>query len=286
MGKEGTRKNTMARTALRRAFMGLGVVVGLTAGGTAQAGVVGVFGERFNLNIINDFYNGLAGHSSSILGSIEGGALAPIDLLWAVQPDDAYSAGEISAMSTFLANGGRIAFMGEHGTFAPDENNRISAAISALGGHVTINNTVVDGGFRDATVADGQILDHSLTENVLLYRYAAFAPLIFTGVGPEILMVGEENFPNNIMMAFENIGPGSIFLITDQNVWDPVNDTAGNDNAVLFENLLQASTGAPPVCGAVGQPPCPAPEPGGLAGLALFGFALAGLSRAMRRRAA
>jgi len=250
----------------------------------AQAGVVSVFGERFNTNIIHSFYNNLPGHSSTLnvpgvqLNAV---SLTGVNLLWAVQPDDAYTADELTAMANFLAGGGRIAFMGEHGTFAPLENGRINTALSILGSTISIiPGAVVDASFRIASVADGQILAHPLTVGVNRYEYAAFDPLTISGTA-QVLMVGEENFPNNIMMAFQNIGPGSIFLITDQNVWDNSLDWGSSDNARMFENLLSGNTGAPPVCGQPGQPPCDIPEPGSLV---LLAIGLAGLQVARRKQ--
>lgn len=242
----------------------------------AQAGVVTVWGERFNLNGINNFYNGLTGHSSSIAtGTLDTVNLSGVNLLWAVQPADAYTAAELTTMASFLSGGGRIAFMGEHGGFAPAENARINAALLALGSTITINaNNVLDGGFRSAGVGDGQILNHPLTTGVSTYEYAAFAPLNISGTA-QALMLGEELFGGNpsIMMAYQNIGPGSIFLITDQNVWDNTPTWGAFDNERMFENLLSGNTGAPPVGGTV-----PAP-----ATLGLLGAGLVGLS-ALRRR--
>jgi hypothetical protein len=162
--------------------------------------------------------------------------------------------------------------MGEHGTFAPNENNRITAAISALGGNISINNITLDGGFHDATVGNGQILNHPLTTGVNTYNYAAFAPLTLSGTA-QTLMVGTDL--TSVMMGYQNIGPGSIFLITDQNVWDNVGSTSTNNNGIMFENLLLGRTGAPPVSGV--------PEP---ASLTLMVSGLAGLvAWRMRKRA-
>ena len=146
-------------------------------------------------------------------------------------------------MQSYMNGGGRIAFMGEHGVYAPNENNRIAAGIAGLGGHISIINDYPDAGVRDATKLDGQIKVHPLTNGVNIYNYACFAPLQFTGAGPVTLMTGEEH-PTDIMMGFENIGAGSIFLITDQNVWDNVY-SASNDNDVMFLNLISASTAVP-----------------------------------------
>ena len=250
--------------------------IGGLASEPALAGDVRIFGDRYDLNIINNFYNSYGGHSSAIVGSsIAGVNLGGIELLWAVQPADLYSLAEIDTLAGYLSGGGRIAFMGEHGSFAPTENNNINAALAALGANISIVNTVEDSGFRTASVGDGQILAHPLTTGVNSYEYAAFAPLTISG-SAQALMLGELG---SVMMAYQNIGPGSIFLITDQNVWDTSGSLwPSHDNEVMFDNLVSGQTGAPPV-GAV-------PEPSVWAML-LIGFgAIGGALRRRRQKAA
>jgi len=247
------------------------LLLALITTGNAYASSVNVWGERFSLGTIDGFYNSLPGVTSTIIsGALETNSLAGVNLLWAVQPADAYTGAEIGKMASFLSGGGRIAFMGEHGGFAPNENARITAAIAALGGHISINLDFPDANFRDASIADGQILAHALTTGVDIYNYACFASLNISGPA-QALMVGEEN-PSQIMMAYENIGAGSIFLITDQNVWDNVYSSS-NDNDIMFKNLLLGNTGAPPVA---------TPEPGTML---LMGIGATGIAFMRRRKA-
>ncbi|MDQ7839037.1 MAG: PEP-CTERM sorting domain-containing protein [Thermodesulfobacteriota bacterium] len=235
--------------------------------GGAWASTVNVWGERFDLNIVNNFYAGLTGHTSSIIyGTLDTNDLSGVDLLWAVQPSDSYTAAELSTMATFLSGGGRIAFMGEHGGYAPNENDRISAALSYLGSGMSIINLWPDGGFHNATVGNGQILPHTLTAGVNTYNYACFAPLAMGGAS-QVLMLGTNL--SDVMMGYENIGLGSIFLITDQNVWDNVYSSS-NDNNIMFENLLLAKTGAEPI-----------PEP---CTMILFGTGIVGAAGILKKR--
>ena len=170
---------------------------------------VDVWGESltgFSQSTINNFYNGISNTTSNIIsGDLNTNNLAGVNLLWATQPANDYTLAEITTMSNYLANGGRIAFMGEHGAFAPTQDQRITAAIAALGGHISINLDYPDGDYHQATVQNGQILAHALTTDVNTYDYACFASLNLSG-SAQALMVGTNH--DQVMMAYENIGAG------------------------------------------------------------------------------
>lgn len=233
----------------KRLFLGLLMTLSVTS--YVQAGVVTVWGDLVRgtdgKTFINNFYNSLPGHSSTIatdqnLNTVN---LANTNLLWVTQPADDYTAAELNTMQSFISAGGRIAFMGEHGSYSPSQNLRINAALSFLGSTIIINNEALDGDYRSASVVDGQILSHPLTVGVSTYQYACFAPLTITG-SAQALMLGETSYLGqpSVMMGYQNIGAGSVFLITDQNVWDSSATNWNNrfNNARMFENLLSGNT--------------------------------------------
>jgi hypothetical protein len=251
------------------------VAASLLAIGHAEASQVRIFGDApwgLSQTNMDAFYDGLTGGNSQIIATLDSSNLAGGGLLWLTQPGSAYTASQLTTLQGFLAGGGRIAFMGEHGSIAPTQNDNINAALTFLGATMQIQNLWPDAGFRTASVVDGQIKSHTLTAGVDSYEYACFAPLIISG-SAQILMTGEDD-PNQVMMAYQNIGAGSIFLITDQNVWDhETSDWTGFDNGTMFANLLLADTGAPPPLGV--------PEP---SSVLLASLGLLGLARLRRRK--
>ena len=221
-------------------ILGLALIFGVVS--TATAKVVNVWGSTQFVTTVNNFYDGLVDHSSTIInGSLDSNDLTGVDLLWVVQPAVALTTPENAHLVTFLAGGGRIAYMAEHCTYDPPMNANINASLTAVGSNILIAcGTTQDNGFQTASKANNQILDHPLTDGVDTYEYAAFAPLSLGG-SAQTLMVGKDL--TSIMMGFENLGAGSIFLITDQNV---LNFDGTYDNDMMFQNLLIGITGAPP----------------------------------------
>ena len=143
---------------------------------------------------LNNFYNGLTGVSSSIIASgntITSGQLSGSDLFVSILPEDNYTAGEISAMSSFLSGGGSIFFMGENGGFDP-YNSRINDALLGLGSSMSIMlNSTFDTGFRLAT--GSQIAVDALTTGVNSFSYAAPNEVMVDG--GTALLFGTQNQP-------------------------------------------------------------------------------------------
>jgi hypothetical protein len=212
-------------------YLLLASTIGLAVAATAR---VLVHGERATR--VAQFYTH-HGHVARATTALSERNVEDVDLLWTLLPDAHFSPREIAAMRALLARGGCVAFVGEQGRHNYRQNNRISEAISALGGSMSIVNHLRDPAFRTATTGDGQIRSHPLTAGIHVFRYAAFAPILPGRA--DVLMTGEQPpNPSAVFMAAETVGGGRIFLVTDQNIWDEVGDTANNDNAKLFLNLL------------------------------------------------
>ena len=119
------------------------------------------------------FYNTVAGVTATMVtGTVTAATLSGANLFVSVLPDDAFSAGELTALSSFLAGGGTVFFLGENNSsdFAV-ANAAINSALAALGSGLSIVPDLFDAGFQDATGA--QIAADTFTAGVTSFRYAA-----------------------------------------------------------------------------------------------------------------
>jgi len=161
---------------------------------------------------MNNFYNSLGGVSSSTFaGNVTAAQLSGVDLFISMTPDNAFTAAEITAMSNLLGGGGSILFMGDNANFAP-QNNRINAAVSALGGSMTILSTSFDSGFH--TAVGGQIAVDPFTAGVNTFTYAAPSELMVTGGTPLFFGTGGQQF-----VAYEQTATNVIPEPTTVVVW-------------------------------------------------------------------
>jgi hypothetical protein len=151
-------------------------------------------GANFGDTAVNNFYNGLGGVSSSILGGpITGASLTGVDLFVGVLPTVAYTANEITVMSNFLTGGGDIFFMGDNGASSfLSQNTNINAALAGVGSGMSIvlNDPIFDIGIH--TAVGGQIAAHPLTTGVATLVYAA--PSQVVGGTTLILGTGGQRF--------------------------------------------------------------------------------------------
>lgn len=192
-------------------------------------------GASFLTGPLNSFYNSLTGTTSSLTTTISGN-LSFYDLIVVSLPLTPLSTSELGALSSFLSGGGRVAFIGEHGFYAPEANNRINAAIAALGGSMSLTNTAFDGGLR--TTVAGQILNHPLTQGVNTVEYGA--PSGIAGVtGGNAFFLSQDL--TQVWGAEEAVGGGSIVLLGDSNL-----APTSFDNGTFYQNLLTVTSGALP----------------------------------------
>ncbi|HPU79253.1 PEP-CTERM sorting domain-containing protein [Accumulibacter sp.] len=118
-------------------------------------------------DVVN-FYNAQAGVSASLLtGPITAASLAGLNLFVAVAPENAFGAGEVTALSGFLSGGGTLFLLGDNDRF-PTENANVNALLVALGSGLQIIGDVLDAGFNTANIDV-----HPLTTGAAGLSYAA-----------------------------------------------------------------------------------------------------------------
>lgn len=106
-------------------------------------------------------------------------ALASIDLFATIVPNSPYSTSELSAMRSYLSDGGTIFFFGDQSFFSQN-NARINEALVALGSSILISNGSVRGG--NPSFATGpQIAANPLTQGVDSLAYSVGSELTVSG---------------------------------------------------------------------------------------------------------
>lgn len=127
-------------------------------------------------DLVNDYYNSLAGvNSETIDDDISSQSLLGVDLLFVALPSQSLTTQEIASLSDYLADGGNLFFVGEHGNFDISANNRINDALLNLGSSLRIESTFDDSGERVATRASGQIIENQFTTGVDSFVYGGQA---------------------------------------------------------------------------------------------------------------
>jgi hypothetical protein len=122
---------------------------------------------------IANYYNTLPGVTATLLnGTVTAADLAGRQLFVAAVPDDAFTAGELAVLNTFVSGGGSVLFLGENDSPVFDIGNAaINAALAALGSSMAIVLDQFDPGYNQATGA--AIAADPFTAGVSSFTYAA-----------------------------------------------------------------------------------------------------------------
>ncbi len=188
---------------------------------------------------LNTFYQNEGFSSSIITGTISDPELSNVDLFVAMLPNDGFGTSEITALTNYLATGGRILFMGEQNSFAPTENNFINGALSDLGSSMLLGASSIDSGFNDTSA--GQILPHPFNSSVNLVNYGNVNSISGIPPGNELFLAKDLSTPWG---GVELVGNGTMIVLADTNMISHIEDTAGNDNHLFFTNIVPEPNGA------------------------------------------
>lgn len=244
------------------AALTVGLSVAGWSGSASASAVLIQDGTVFNPGQLNSFYNGLAGVTSSLLGSsspLTSSLFSGIDLFVAAPPENAYSATELSEIGNFINGGGTAFLMGENNFFTTS-NNAVNSLASSIGSTLSISpaslSPAAGCGIDTST---GATLVGPTMAGVSAFTWGCGS--VVNGGVPELL----RNNLTTVMMASESIGAGHLVIMADGNISAT---TAGNQQ--FFTNLLSLSS-------------TEVAEPGMVA---VFGLGLAGIGFARRRKAA
>ncbi|MBS1827648.1 MAG: PEP-CTERM sorting domain-containing protein [Acidobacteria bacterium] len=150
------------------------------------------------VTVFGNFYTGQGATVSTFSGAVTDAQLAGVDLFFAILPDDAFVAAEITALQNFLIGGGTVFFVGDSG--GPEVTNGINSingALMALGSTMSIVRDTFNSGVVAAQVASDP--------------YTAGVNTFYQGVssqvaGGTVLFRGQPFVANVPFLAYERIG--------------------------------------------------------------------------------
>jgi len=185
-----------------------------------------------HLSYLSTFYNNETGMTATNISTRFDGTVPNYDLIVVFQPTSAMTDNEMTSLTSFVNNGGRVFFIGEHNGYAPTENANISDAISRLGGAITVlGGSYNENAFDDGTVGLRNINNSPLMAGVTSFQTAYWAQLQINADISQAVLVSENSsgVDNRITLADQAVGKGRVTLIADQNWLDDLYRIAGNE---------------------------------------------------------
>ncbi|MBC7778472.1 MAG: hypothetical protein H7125_00065 [Proteobacteria bacterium] len=148
---------------------------------------------------IASYYNTVPGVTATLFsGTVTAADLAGRQLFVSAVPDDAFTGAELSVLTTFVAGGGNILFLGENNNSDFTVGNAaINSALAALGSSLAIVVDLFDSGYNFASGA--QIAVDPFTAGVTRFTYAASSSV--SGGTPILFGSGGQPF-----FAYESSG--------------------------------------------------------------------------------
>ena len=157
-----------------------------------------------------------------------------------------WSAGQLTALTDYVNDGGRLIAVGDHSSFAAS-NAAMNAVATALGSGLSIRSASIDGGFNVTTNVRSA---PPYTTGVTSIVFGLASEVLISGSGQALVGSTTGDIP---IVGAEAIGRGHFILSGDANLLSDSSDTGYTEhsNGVFASNLCSAPIGnEPPVADA------------------------------------
>jgi len=213
-------------------FAVIALALGALGSKPAVAGtVIDIYDGRGTADFtpLNTFFGGFGytvNQLTSSFTTLAGANFVDLNLLSSV------SSAQLTAITAYVNGGGRLLLNAEYNTYSPNGITPDNQILAALGSTMSILSTSSVTGYHDTN----DIVANAFTAGVADINYGDTSS-ISLGSGTALAYGDPATDNSQLFIAYQAIGSGYVFVITDSDTADNINSTGTNNNGVLYCNF-------------------------------------------------
>lgn len=217
----------MSRTRMNVAVGVIALIVAALVPQLALAGTVDIYdGQGSDFAPLNAYFTGQGYTVNQLISTWT--SLAGANFVDLILPSTV-SAGQLATIDAYVAGGGRLLLNSEYDSYPPNGIAADNQILASLGSTMSILSTSSVTGYHNTA----DIVSNAFTAGVSLINYGDTSS-ISLGSGTA-LAYGDPGTDNTqLFVAYQAIGAGDVFVITDSDTADNINSTTTNNNGILY----------------------------------------------------